>query len=125
MASPAAATALPAGPAATPVAPWEGRWRLAELGGRSLRDVAPQRRPDFSVRGQVIEGFDGCNDFNGRLDQPGSVVATRRACPDAIPLPLDLSDPLAHLRAARVEGNRLVLPGRGGSPGGVFEKEGR
>lgn len=118
----ASCEATPA-PGAPQAAPWEGRWLLAELGQRSLREVAAQRRPGFSVQGDAIQGFDGCNQFNGRLDQPGSVVATRRACPDAIPMPLDLADPLAHLRAARVEGNRLVLPGREGRPGGVFERE--
>lgn len=111
-------------PGGLPAAPWEGRWRLAELDGRPLRDVAPQRRPAFSVRGPAIEGFDGCNQFNGRLDQPGSVMATRRACPEALPMPLDLADPLAHLRAARVEGNRLMLPGRAGQPAAVFDREG-
>jgi heat shock protein HslJ len=101
----------------------EGGWRLVEITSQPVQPTAGHALPVFTVKEQVIEGFDGCNNFWGRLDQPGSTVSTRRGCPDGtLKLPLDLADPLSHLEAGRVDKGRLILPQRGGIPESVFER---
>ena len=65
----------------------------------------------FTIEGQAIQGFDGCNEFSGRLDQPGSIGSTRRGCPEhALRLPLDMSDPMPRLRSGNIENGTLTLP---------------
>lgn len=99
----------------------QGGWKLVEIKSRPVRPVAANALPGFTIKDQSIEGFDGCNTFAGRLDQPGSIVATRRGCPEKVlKLPLDLADPMSHLRAGKIDRARLVLPARGPIPASAF-----
>ena len=99
----------------------DGTWTLIEIDTRPVSATPAQPAPSFTVKGQDISGFDGCNMFQGRLDKPGSITSTRRGCPDGIVrLPLDLADPMAHLAAARMEGKRLWLPARNSLPASVL-----
>jgi hypothetical protein len=101
----------------------QGSWRLVEINSQPVRPGSVQALPVFTIKDQSIEGFDGCNSFWGRLDQPGSIAATRRGCPDGtLKLPLDLSDPRSHLHAGRLEKGRLLLPARGEIPEAAFER---
>lgn len=101
---------------------FDGTWVLAEIGGKSVSANAG-RIPGFSISGNDITGFDGCNQFGGRLDRPGEIVATRMACVgDYIAIPLDLSDVGAHLHKATRSGDTLSLPASGGLPASVFKR---
>jgi heat shock protein HslJ len=100
-----------------------GTWELAEIQSRPVQRSGTNRLPVFTIKDQTIEGFDGCNQFSGRLDKAGGIASTRRGCPDeTIKLPLDLSDAMSHLEAGRIERERLVLPARGGMPPSVFRR---
>lgn len=95
-----------------------GRWTLVEVASRPVRPSASAPLPWFAIGRHAIEGHDGCNEFSGSLDTPGSIVATRRGCADgALKLPLDLADPVPQLKAGKVVGGRLVLPAIGTMPG--------
>jgi heat shock protein HslJ len=101
----------------------QGTWELVEIGSRPVPPTAATALPAFTIKRQSIEGFDGCNNFSGRLDKPGSVVSTRRGClDDVVKLPLDLTDPLAHLLAGKVQNDTLVLPARAGTAASVFRR---
>lgn len=101
----------------------QGTWKLIEMNSRPVPPATADALPRFTIKDQAIEGFDGCNQFWGRLDQPGSIASTRRACPDgSLRLPLDLTDPWAHLRAGRIDKARLILPERGNMTASVFER---
>ena len=101
----------------------QGSWRLVEIQSQPVRPAAEHEVPVFTIKDQSIEGFDGCNSFWGRLDQPGSMASTRRGCLDGnVKLPLDLTDPMSHLKAGRIDKGRLILPERGAIPASVFER---
>jgi heat shock protein HslJ len=101
----------------------QGSWKLVEIQSQPVQPAAVNALPMFTVKDQSIEGFDGCNNFWGRLDQPGSIASTRRGCPDgSLKLPLDLTDPMSHLKASRVDKGRLILPERAEIPESVFER---
>ena len=103
-----AATAFAVPPGLEPV---QGRWSLAELASSPVHPSSTGSVPWFAIKRRLIEGHDGCNDFSGNLDLPGSIAATRRGCADgALRLPLDLANPLPQLTAAKVIGGRLVVP---------------
>jgi heat shock protein HslJ len=117
------AVALPACAGLQPAGDLQGTWKLVEINSRPVRPATTGALPVFTIKSQSIEGFDGCNDFSGRLDQPGSITATRRGCPErTLMLPLDLSDPMSHLRAGRIDKRKLMLPARGNMPGSVYER---
>lgn len=100
----------------------QGNWRLVEMGSQPVRAIAGKELPGFTIKDQSIEGFDGCNRFGGRLDQPGRLVSTQMACPnETLRLPLDLTDPMSHLKGGRVENGKLTLPARGDMPASVFQ----
>lgn len=100
-----------------------GSWELVEIKSQPVQPTAVNALPMFTIKDQSIEGFDGCNDFWGRLDQPGSIASTRRGCPDgSLKLPLDLTDPMAHLQAGRLDKGRLILPAREEIPESVFKR---
>jgi hypothetical protein len=93
----------------------QGRWVLELVNGRP---VSSEREIYFEIEELRISGFDGCNRFGGRLDAPGEVRVSQRACAERGPrLPLDLSDPESHLKTAELTGDKLdlPLPGRGGT----------
>ena len=101
----------------------QGSWRVVEIRSQPVRPAAEHELPMFTIKDQSIEGFDGCNNFWGRLDQPGSTASTRRGCPEGgLKLPLDLTDPMSHLKAGRIDKGRLILPERGAIPASVFER---
>jgi heat shock protein HslJ len=100
----------------------QGTWKLVEVNSHAVRPSAATALLLFTIMDESIEGFDGCNDFWGRLDQPGTVSSTRRGCPDdVLKLPLDLSDPMSHLKSGQIEQGRLILPQRNAIPAAVFE----
>ena len=101
----------------------QGSWQLVAINSQPVRPAAVDALPVFTIKDQSIEGFDGCNSFWGRLDQPGSIVSTRRGCLDgSLKLPLDLTDPMAHLKAGRIDTGRLILPKRAAIPESVFKR---
>jgi heat shock protein HslJ len=101
----------------------QGTWMLAEIDSKPVASRPEATLPSFTVKDQSIEGFDGCNTFSGRLDRPGSISSTRRGCPeDAVRLPLDLTDPMRHLKDGRIEKDRLLLPARDPMPASVFSR---
>jgi heat shock protein HslJ len=101
----------------------QGSWKLVEINSQSVRPAAVHALPVFTIKDQSIEGFDGCNSFWGRLDQQGSIASTRRGCLDgSLKLPLDLTDPMSHLKAGRIDKGRLILPEREAIPASVFER---
>ena len=111
---------LPAGAAAG--GQLDGTWQLTKTGDRTL-DGADKQLPYFTIAGRMITGFDGCNRFGGTLDDPQNIVRGQRACSGAhMKLPLDLGNPAAHLKAARIRGNRLLLPARDGLPESEFQR---
>jgi heat shock protein HslJ len=104
----------------------QGNWSLIEIDSRPVPVPSPtagNALPHFTIKGQSIQGFDGCNDFSGLLDKPGSIGSTRRGClEEALKLPLDLSDPMPQLKAGKIEKGRLVLPPSGTMPESAFQK---
>jgi heat shock protein HslJ len=101
----------------------QGSWQLVEINSQPVRPAAGGALLGFTIKDQSIEGFDGCNNFWGRLDQPGSMASTRRGCPDgSLKLPLDLTDPMSHLNTGRIDKGRLMLPERAGIPASVFTR---
>ena len=101
----------------------DGTWRLVSIGGQEISAGATQV-PYFTVRGADIMGYDGCNQFSGRLDVPASIVKTQRACADGgVELPLDLANLELELKAAVKRGNRLSFPARGKFPPAVFARD--
>jgi heat shock protein HslJ len=101
----------------------EGKWQLAEVGGRLVQGSVRSPAPFFEIKGLTINGFDGCNSFSGQLDKPGSMTSTRIACgPDIIRLPLDLANPAAHLKDGKIAANRLTLPARGEFSASVYQR---
>jgi heat shock protein HslJ len=101
----------------------QGSWQLVEINSQPVRPAAGGALLGFTIKDGAIEGFDGCNRFWGRLDQPGSMASTRRGCPDGtLKLPLDLTDPMSHLTAGRIDAGRLMLPERAGIPASVFTR---
>jgi hypothetical protein len=84
-----------------------GKWLLESIDGRPVTG----REIHFQIEGLTISGFDGCNTFGGRLDAPGRIRISQRACEGNAPeFPLRLEDAAAHLRTARRSGDRLDLP---------------
>ncbi|MGH8543012.1 MAG: META domain-containing protein [Gammaproteobacteria bacterium] len=101
----------------------QGSWKMVEIKSQPVRPAAANALPVFTIKDQSIEGFDGCNSFWGRLDQPGGIASTRRGCLDgSLKLPLDLTDPMSHLKAGKVDKGRLILPEREELPESVFER---
>lgn len=101
----------------------QGRWSLVELASQPVPPSTSGSVPWFKIKRGVIEGYDGCNEFSGSLDSPGSIVATRRGCSNgALKLPLDLNDPVPQLKAGKIIGKKLLLPTLGTMPGFVMRK---
>lgn len=102
----------------------QGGWKLVTIGGQPVSQADPNLLPQFSIKDQTINGFDGCNRFWGQLDKPGSIAATRMACPEsALRIPIDMNDVFSHLKMGTMTGKNLVLPALGSLPESVFEKE--
>jgi heat shock protein HslJ len=100
-----------------------GTWTLVEIESKPVASDAGTALPSFTIKDQSIEGFDGCNTFSGRLDRPGSITSTRRGCPEgAVKLPLDLSNPMAHLKEGRIERDMLRVPAREPMPASAFKR---
>ena len=101
----------------------DGSWRLVAIGAKRLAPMTASRVPFFVIDGEEVTGFDGCNDFSGRIDQPWGIVTTRIGCPESeIKLPLDLGNFLSHLRSGIVLENTLSIPATGLYPASVFER---
>lgn len=101
----------------------QGTWELAEIASRPVAPASANARPAFTIKDQSIEGFDGCNNFSGRLDKPGAFISTRRGCPgDVVKLPLDLMDAWSHLQGGKIQDGALFLPARAGLPASVFRR---
>lgn len=99
----------------------QGRWVLESIEGRAIDSQDPIY---FKIDGMVITGYDRCNRFGGRLDSPGELRVTQRACVDEGPrLPLDLRDPWSQLSRAALVGDMLMLPIADGSGKAVFRRK--
>lgn len=97
----------------------QGSWRLVSVDGQAVE--AGDAQPHFSIEGDMISGFDGCNRFGGPLGGP--ITVGQRACAGGyVPLPLDLSDLAAHLAGTRLQGDELLLPARADFPASVFRR---
>lgn len=100
-----------------------GTWRLVAVDSRPLGPLPADQVPVFTVIGTRVSGFDGCNTFSGRIDQPGEISATRMGCREgAIQLPLDLGNLLAHLQTGTIKEKSLSVPANGQFPASVFER---
>jgi len=109
--------------AAVDTARFAGTWRLTEIDSRRLVPMPADQVPFLVVSGNGVSGFDGCNTFDGRLDQPGKISSTRLGCPGgAVRLPLDLGNLLAHLQTGVMTENSLRVPAQGDFPASVFER---
>jgi hypothetical protein len=96
-----------------------GTWTLASVDGRSITPSGEV--PNFVIEGDAIHGYDGCNRFSGTLSKPEMMIVGQRACAgDYVSLPLDLTNPKAHLAQAEVEGENLIIPAWNGFPASVF-----
>ena len=85
----------------------QGRWVLESINGKP---VESENEIYFEIEGTIITGFDGCNNFGGKLDVPASLRMTQRACISEGPrLPLELPDARSQLKAAEVIGKKLKL----------------
>jgi heat shock protein HslJ len=101
----------------------EGTWRLVSVDSRPLRQLPTDQVPHFTIRGMTVNGFDGCNSFDGRIDQPGNISSTRRGCQeDTIKLPLDLGDLQSQLITGTIKKNFLSMPAYGRFPAAMFER---
>ncbi|MEZ5810792.1 MAG: META domain-containing protein [Rhizobiaceae bacterium] len=100
----------------------DGTWHLVSVDGKA---VAPADNvPQFTIDGNMIAGFDGCNQFGGKLDDPASIVVGQRECAGPlVKLPIDLSNPAEQLSAAELEGGRLHIPMKGGYPSSTYERK--
>lgn len=103
------------------VAVLKGRWVLDAINGEAVVTTGPEVYVEITE--QTIAGFDGCNRFGGSASQPSAIRSTQRAC-DAgtIVFPLDLSDPVRQLSAAKVKDDKLFLPLRHGRGEAVFRR---
>lgn len=102
----------------------QGSWKLVETNAKPVSSSETGSPPKFSISEQAITGFDGCNQFWGQLDRPGSIAKTRMACPDAkLSLPLEFSDIMQQFKAGKIDKGRLVLPVWKSFPESVYEKE--
>src|SRR5262249_19464615 len=110
-------TSLPGVAKAMEISELQGRWDLVSMNGQPVRAGEPIF---FEIEGLAIRGFDGCNNFGGRIDAPSRLVTSQRACePNVETLPLKLTDPLPQLKASRLVEERLLVP----LPGGAGEAQ--
>lgn len=103
----------------------DGSWRLVAIDSKPLAPMPASRVPFFVINGdgKEVSGFDGCNDFSGRIDNPGGIMTTRIGCPEsAIKLPLDLGSFLNHLRSGIILENTISIPAAGLYPASIFER---
>ena len=99
----------------------DGTWILQSINSVPVQATAEQTLPFFKIDGDSIEGYDGCNQFFGPIDEPGAVSSTRMACPDVTDmLPLDLNNVGEHLSASRINGETLALPAYGDHAASVY-----
>jgi hypothetical protein len=85
-----------------------GKWILLSVSGHRVQTDPPIF---FRLDGEVLTGYDGCNNFGGLLSAPARIRTGGRGCPEDHPaFPLDLSHPAKHLAAATRDGDRLLLP---------------
>lgn len=105
--------------------PLDGTWWLVSSGSGASGQLPANEAPFFTVTDMTVQGFDGCNHFSGRLDQPGEINSTRAGCSDSVVrLPLDLNDLLTHLKTGRFENGVLIVPARGRFPEATFIRHG-
>lgn len=103
----------------------DGTWWLVSSGSGASGQLPANEVPFFTVTNMTVKGFDGCNSFSGRLDQPGEISSTRVGCPDSVVrLPLDLHDLLTHLKTGRIESSVLTVPAQGRFPEATFVRHG-
>jgi heat shock protein HslJ len=100
----------------------EGTWHLVSIDSRPLRLLPTDQVPYIKVKGMAVTGYDGCNNFYGRIDLPGNISSTRLGClEETIKLPLDLGDLPSHLQAGTIDKNILSVPARNHFPASRFE----
>lgn len=100
----------------------DGKWYLSNYGGQTVSRTA--NTPFFVIDGNTITGFDGCNQFGGKLDDPNSLRVGQRACAgDYIKIPIDLSNAQNQLSNATLDGDLLTVPATGPFPASEFVRE--
>lgn len=96
----------------------QGRWALQTLNGNRI-----ETEIFFEIDGTKITGFDGCNNFGGRVDAPSRLVMSQRACASKKALPLiNISEIITQLRSAKVSNSRMTVPLPGGGGEAEFER---
>lgn len=102
---------------------FDGTWTLSSIDSKPVSAGAADQLPYFTLSGQQVGGFDGCNEFSGGIDEPGGITATRRGCPpEAIMLPLDLHDLKSHLQTGSISGDVLSFPSYKRFPESKFQR---
>jgi len=102
----------------------EGTWQLKSIDSSPIEAPSTDKLPFFTINGVAINGFDGCNQFSGSIDQSGAISTTRRACPaSTLVLPLDLNELDRHLQNAQVDGDVLTVPARGSYPESTYIRQ--
>jgi hypothetical protein len=101
----------------------DGSWRLISNGVESLGHLQHDQVPSFEISGTSMSGFDGCNKFSSRLDDPGSTTATRMGCAEeTIMLPLDFANLRQHLDSGSVKDGKLHIPAHQTYPAVILER---
>nr|WP_281719601.1 META domain-containing protein [Nitrosomonas nitrosa] len=86
-----------------------GRWVLESVDGENVTS-GDEEQAYFEITDQSITGYDGCNPFGGKINNPSAMRKKERGCPDTPLFPLNLSDPSSQLSRARIESDKLFLP---------------
>ena len=99
----------------------QGRWTLLSINGV---EVDADQNAWFEIKGTLISGFDGCNNFGGDLSSSRPLRQSQRGCANDGPeFPLDLSSPMEHLKTATLNGDELVLPLNGAGETALFIRQ--
>lgn len=98
-----------------------GRWVLESVDGHTVTP-GDGEQAYFEITDQSIIGYDGCNPFGGKIDNPSSMIKKERGCPDTPLFPLNLSDPFSQLRRARIENDKLFFPLLNGTAEAQFRR---
>ncbi|MEP4769671.1 MAG: META domain-containing protein [Roseibium sp.] len=82
-----------------------GKWLLKTVDGAP---VARDQTAYFSIAGNELSGFDGCNFFGGTLENPALLRMTQRACADD-QLAFDANALVAKLPSATLQNDTLTI----------------
>jgi heat shock protein HslJ len=92
----------------------KGAWNVVSIG------AAPVSGPTFTLEGDKVSGFGGCNRFGGSVKVEGDTLrlgplaATRMAC-DQLAVEQSYFDALESVRGYSIDGDKLVLTSESGA----------